>query len=84
MNSQLHLSDLGFKEIFDLIEQAGFIILDRKQLSEFLHHNERNLLDMFCQQRPPTKRWIETKGEYWQGWQDCNNKVKETLKYACL
>lgn len=60
-----------------LTQDKGFVLLPRKQLSDFLRHNERNLLEMFCQQGPPTKRWIETKGQYWQGWQDCNNEVKK-------
>lgn len=37
------------------------VIVDRKELQDFMRANNRNLLEMFCQQGPPSKHWIETK-----------------------
>ena len=56
----------------------------RKQLDDFLLSNDRTLLEMFCQQGPPSKHWIETKGQFWEGWQACNKSVKDFFAQELL
>jgi hypothetical protein len=63
---------------------AEIVIVPRKQLDDFLLSNDRNLLEMFCQQGPPSKHWIETKGQFWEGWQACNKSVKDFFAQELL
>ena len=34
-----------------------------------------SLLEMFCYQGPPTRHWLETKGQFWEGWNACLKKI---------
>lgn len=34
-----------------------------------------SVLEMFAYQGPPSKRWIETKGEFYQGWNRAVSKI---------
>jgi hypothetical protein len=74
---------------WETIEWINLVSVDvlkqwQEQFQDFLRHNDRNVLEMFCQQGPPSKRWIETEGQYWQGWQDCNRKVRESFGETLL
>ena len=50
-----------------------------KQTLEGVRVEEKSVLEMFCYQGPPTKRWLETEGEYWNGF---NQAVKQQTKLA--
>lgn len=50
-----------------------------KQLREKLKSSKVSILEMFCYQGPPTKRWIETKGQFWEGWNASLEKIIEKI-----
>ena len=45
---------------------------------------KRSMLDMFCYQGPPTKKWLATEGQYWEGYNQYSalqkKKGEEILK----
>lgn len=40
---------------------------------------DRSVLEMFAYQGPPSKRWIETEGQYWKGYNAKAEKIRKIL-----
>ena len=57
----------------------GYVAVPRKQLQKSIEDIKVDLLGMFCYQGPPTRHWIETKGQFWKGWNEACDKIIERL-----
>jgi len=51
-----------------------------QKINKTIEDTKVDMLAMFCYQGPPTKHWIETKGQFWMGWNECCNKILENLQ----
>jgi hypothetical protein len=60
-----------------LSENRVFKLLDEAQTK--IQKQKVGILEMFCQQGPPTKHWIETKGQFWEGWNKAIDRVLAVL-----
>jgi len=50
-----------------------------QKINKTIEDTKVDMLGMFCYQGPPTKHWIETKGQFWMGWNEACNKILEKL-----
>jgi len=64
-------------DVLGLLE--GYVAVPRKQLQKSIEDIKVDLLGMFCYQGPPTRHWIETKGQFWKGWNEACDKIIERL-----
>lgn len=53
-------------------------------IEEDIKRKKVDLLEMFCQQGPPTKHWIKTKGQFWKGWNEACNQIIPMIREKLL
>ena len=57
----------------------GMVGVVADQTQKITKDTKVDILEMFCYQGPPTKRWIETKGQFWEGWNAGCGKISEKV-----
>ena len=67
----------------ELVPKFEAFLKKRKQrdreLRNIIEDTKVDVLGMFCYQGPPTKHWIETKGQFWEGWNKGCDKILKRL-----
>ena len=51
-----------------------------QKIDNIIKDTKVDILGMFCYQGPPSKHWIETKGQFWEGWNKACDKISEKLE----
>ena len=72
------LSNSEAKELLKQMPEVKEVILEEAQ--RIVLENKVDILGMFCYQGPPTKHWIETKGQFWEGWNKCCDKISQKFE----
>jgi hypothetical protein len=72
------LFDSEVKELLKEIPLVKELILEEAQ--RIVKETKVDVLGMFCYQGPPTKHWIETKGQFWEGWNKCCDKISQKFE----
>jgi len=71
----------AYEEELALLNSQRWIQVDGlvAELTKQLEDSKVSILGMFAYQGPPSKRWIETKGQFWEGWNKGIDKAKEKV-----